>query len=139
MSDPTAGDYAKHLIRLLPEEVPLPEVAYGEDGTISLDWSIGGAAMTLEVNAQGVCIYAWRNTISKGSYCYQLRMTDPALPEELMNLFGKFPWRPFEEDGLCCEHAVPLSARCNICNPSPRKRWWQQATDAIGNALGGRP
>lgn len=64
---PFAVDVAEELIRALPDEVPMPEIAAEPDGAISLDWIESRArAFSISVGVTGRLAYAWLDGADRG-------------------------------------------------------------------------
>lgn len=57
--NPAAVIRAERFLRLLPDEVPVPEISPDPDGDISLDWKIGDFQLTMSIGASDSVPYAW--------------------------------------------------------------------------------
>ena len=58
---------AIHFLRLLPRDIPLPEVAPEPDGALSLDWMVSRfRGVTISVSASSRLAYAWVDGTDSG-------------------------------------------------------------------------
>jgi hypothetical protein len=65
--DPVAVRSVERFVRVLPEDMPLPELAPDPDGSISLDWLCGrNRLLSLSIGATERLAYAWLDGADKG-------------------------------------------------------------------------
>ncbi len=62
-----AVEQTRMFLRVLPNDLPLPEIAPEPDGSISLDWSMSRVcSLTISVGSSNRLPYAWLDGIQRG-------------------------------------------------------------------------
>lgn len=89
--DPAAVALARQFLRVLPDELPMPEVAADPDGAVSLDWvQARYRSVSISINAGGRLSYAWLDGTDRGHGVARFdgRSVPPRIADEIRKISG---------------------------------------------------